>query len=174
MKKSFTIRKWILYGSFVLFGIVPYDSFSQSVKRQSISSYGASNHDGNNVMVSSTAGQSYNSTGFTTSEISLLPGFQQSSTFSVEDVINPEPLKTLNLTAFPNPATYSVTLHSTEEITSSIVRVIDGNGREVIVDKVIALNSYRIDCGNWNNGIYFITVTDDANNFKTLKLIISK
>lgn len=174
MRKNFTKHKWILYGSILLLGIVPYNSFSQSVKRQSISSYGAANHEGNNVMVSSTAGQSYNSTGFTTSETSLLPGFQQSGTFSVEDVINPEPFRTLNLTAFPNPATYSVTLHSTEEITSSIIRVVDINGREVFHEKVSALHSYIIDCGNWNNGIYFITVTDDADNFKTLKLIISK
>jgi hypothetical protein len=65
MKKTFTPRKWILYGLIVLFGIMPYNSFTQSVKRQSISSYGAANHDVNNVMVSSTAGQSYNSTGFT-------------------------------------------------------------------------------------------------------------
>jgi hypothetical protein len=174
MIKKTSTHKWILYGSIVLFGMIPYNSFSQSVKRQSISSYGAANHEGNNVMVSSTAGQSYNSSGSTIGEISLLPGFQQSSTFSVEEVINPEPFRTLNLTAFPNPATYSVTLHSTEEITSSIIRVIDSNGREVFNDKVTALSSYSIDCGYWNNGIYFITVTDDADNFKTLKLIISK
>jgi len=174
MKKESIIHKWILYGIILLLGWVPYNSFAQSVKRQSISSYGAANHEGNNVMVSSTAGQCYNSTGLTTSEISLLPGFQQSITFSVEEVIHPEPFRTLNLTAFPNPATYAVTLHSAEELTLSIIRVIDSNGREVFYDKVNALNSYSIDCGNWNNGIYFITVTDDADHFKTLKLIISK
>lgn len=174
MKKTFTIHKWILYGAIVLFGIVPYNSSAQSIKRQSISSYGAANHDGNNIMVSSTAGQSYNSTGFTNNEITLSPGFQQSIRFSVEEVVNPEPFRTLNLTAFPNPATFAVTLHSSEEITSSIIRVIDSNGREVFFEKVTALNSYIIDCGHWNNGIYFITVTDDANNFKTLKVIISK
>ena len=117
-KKEAIIHKWILYGAIVLFGLIPFNSFSQSVKRQSISSYGAANHEGNNIMVSSTAGQSYNSMGFTNSETSLLPGFQQSITFSVEEVINPEPFRTLNLTAFPNPATYAVTLHSTEEIRS--------------------------------------------------------
>ncbi len=168
------MHKWVLYGSIVLFGMIPYNSRSQSLKRQGISSYGAASHEGIDLMVSSTAGQSYNSTGFTNSEISLLSGFQQSTTFSVEEVINPEPLRTLNLTAFPNPATYSLNLHSSQEISSSIIRVIDTNGREVFYDKVSALNTYSIDCSSWNNGIYFITISDDTDNFKTLKLIISK
>ena len=150
---------------------LPNVHHAQSIKRQCISSYGASSVT-DNVLISQTAGQSFNTT-VSSNNISVSQGFQQTNTFSLEE-INPILFKTLNISVYPNPATRSITISSLEEIAQSFIEVSDISGKHLLTEKVPNLRSHSINCSSWMNGIYLITIFDTQQNSKTLRLIISK
>ncbi|MEE4178111.1 MAG: T9SS type A sorting domain-containing protein [Bacteroides sp.] len=151
---------------------VPKESFSQSIKRQSISAMGSSTlTDG--ILVSQTAGQAFNTTGISDNKVAILPGFQQPNTLSIE-ALTELSLGALDLKVFPNPASYSFTLQSREELEESIIQVWDMEGRPILVERVQNLQTFRMDCESWVNGIYFITVSDQSQRSSTFKLVISK
>lgn len=172
MKQIKLKQKWLLYGSIVASICISNNSFGQSVKRQCVSSYGAVGTT-DNVSISQTAGQSYHTMSTSENKTAVLQGFQQPKTFAVEDISNND-LKNLNLLVYPNPASYSVNIRSEEEIIHAFIQVVDINGKYVFSEKVSNLQVHTLNCESWVNGIYFITITDSAKNFKSLKLIISK
>lgn len=165
-------KKWFFYGIVILFVLNPFDNYSQSVKRQCIPSFGTTGIT-DSISFEQTAGQSYITTSFSSDKSAILQGFQQPNTFSVEDISSLS-LKNLNLSIFPNPASYSITIKSDKEIEQSFIQVIDINGKYILSENINNLIEYVIFCDSWVNGVYLITIKDSQQNSKTFKLIISK
>ncbi len=157
---------------FIIFtGLVTIsDSYSQSVKRQTISSFGAV-QSSDQTTYSQTAGQSYN-TSMGTGE-NITSGFQQPLHFQIEKVSSAKH-NNLDITVFPNPATYSITVSSATTLPQSIIQVHDIQGRTILNTQVSDLTQHKIDCSQWIPGSYVIHVMDGKGNQKVLKLIISK
>lgn len=157
----------------ILFSFVcmPFLSQAQSVRRQCISSYGGV--ASGNIGISQTGGQTYATSGSSVNGFTILPGFQQPLAFKVENIIS-ENLSRLNLTVFPNPAVYSLSIKSSEVIENARIQVMDVQGKIMLSDPVAQLQTYKINCETWVNGTYFITVSDGNQNKSSLKLIIEK
>lgn len=171
MRQNLLTKKWLSYGIFAFFLALPYNDYAQSIKRQVISSYGAVGVT-DNVLISQTAGQAFNTT-VSSDNTTVTAGFQQPNIFSLEEISAPA-VKNLNVMVYPNPARQSITIASTEEIEKSIIQVTDVNGRSILSQKVVNLLSHNINCATWANGVYFITINDSKRSSKTLRLIISK
>lgn len=171
MRQNLLIQKWLGYGFFVALITLPLNNYAQSIKRQSISSYGSSVVT-ENVLIGQTAGQSYH-TAVSVNGITVSPGFQQPQLFSLKEIGDPV-FRTLDVLVYPNPASHSITISSETEIKQSIIRVTDVNGKYLLSEKVPNLFSYTMNCASWANGVYLITIQDSLKNSKTLRLIISK
>lgn len=174
MLKKLYANQMLFCSLCVLLLILAYtNSSAQSVKRQSISSYG-SVYAADKLNVSQTAGQSYNTTSSSEKKEAILQGFQQPNTFLIEEVTSDIPQE-LNLIVYPNPATYSVTLKSDTEMEQSLIQVTDISGKQIYTEKVSNMSQHSINCEMWTNGIYLITITDGLKKTrKTVRLIISK
>ena len=172
MKQKKLRKKWVWFGCLVFFTMQPNYNYAQSVKRQTISSYGSVVLT-DNLIVGQTAGQSYSTKGCIENSTTLLQGFQQPNTFIVEE-INAPSLKNLNLSVYPNPASYSITITGDEMIEQPSIYVQDINGKVIFSENAPDLLMHTINCDSWENGIYLITITDSNKNSKTLRLIISK
>lgn len=142
---------------------------AQSIKRQVISPIGGNGLAGS-VYVQQTAGQSYNTNSFSGSEFSIRQGFQQPSVFNAEIIEN----KNISLGLFPNPAVYSVTLESSELVEVANISVSDVTGKLIYMEKAENFMSKTINCSEWVNGTYFITITGNRGEKSTSKLIINK
>jgi hypothetical protein len=173
MIKKLLFSRKLVWGVFIISLLcLPTSTQAQSIQRQSISSYGGSVISGT-ISFMQTAGQPYGTTGSYGEEASILQGFQQPVVFTVEN-IDPEPLKSLNLNVYPNPANYYITLESREVIENSFIQVTDMQGNIILSHHVANLHAHIINCNTWANGIYFITVTDGNQIKSSLKLIIKK
>jgi hypothetical protein len=170
--RKISLKQWLLYGIVATFTWLPNTNYAQAIKRQCISSYG-SGVTTDNLIIGQTAGQCYATKSAFSNENAILQGFQQPNTFSVEDISLPS-LKNLNVSVYPSPASYSITITSTEMIEQSYIRVVDLNGKHVFSEKINNLQLYDINCESWANGVYLITIFDSLQNAKTLSLIISK
>jgi len=171
MRQILLNKKWFWYGTFAVLISLTQDAYAQSIKRQCISSYGSSVVT-ENILISSTAGQSFN-TAVSSAAVTVSQGFQQPNTFSLKEISNPA-LNNLNLLVYPNPASRSITITSEKEIEQSVIQVTDINGKYLFSEKVPNLLSHTINCASWVNGVYLITIYDSLQNTKTLRLIISK
>jgi hypothetical protein len=156
----------------VLFIGPPNQNYGQSVKRQAISSYGATVSI-DNVIWGQTAGQCYNTEGDFENGTLVLQGFQQPSSYTIEDLSSFE-WEDLDISVFPNPATYSLSVTSPEPIEQAYIRVIDMTGKQVFYEKVSNLLLYTLYCNSWVKGVYLISVSDSEQNSKTVQLIITK
>lgn len=173
MIEKFTFQRRIPLGfCLLLLIIISVDAEAQSIKRQCISSYGASVTSGNATFMQ-TVGQPYNTLSFRETNISVLLGFQQPASFKVEP-LNSKLTKSLNLAIYPNPAAYSITINSNEIIDKPIINVTDMNGKSIFTEELSELSSHTINCAAWRNGIYLITVSDKNHNKSLLKLMINK
>jgi len=172
MRQKLLQKKWLLYCSLAVLIWLPYNNYAQSVKRQCISSYGSVVLT-DSLIIAQTVGQCYNTKGSSENSTAILQGFQQPNTFSIDDITS-NSLKNLNFSVYPNPASFSFTIQSEEEIEQSYIQVVDINGKYVFSEKVLNLRLHSINCEAWVNGIYFITIHDLAQNSKSLKLIINK
>jgi len=172
MKKVIFYRKIPLMVFLNLMVYIPFMIQAQSVKRQCISSYGTTVKS-NNATYLQTVGQPYITTASFDNKTSILQGFQQPVVFKVEKM-KTEPLTSLKLSVFPNPATSSVLIQSEAIIESSTIYVTDLNGRVIMSDNDLQLQTYIINCETWSNGIYIITVRDKNQNRSSLKLVINK
>jgi len=160
---------WSVFLSVVLF-FVTLQSEAQTIKRQSIGSYGSSTLS-EGVLIRQTIGQPYFTAGYYGDEMGIRPGFQQPPNFSLV-LIN----STFNfsLDVYPNPAAYSVTIESSDVINNALLQVVDMNGKQILNEKVAELKSYLINCELWSSGFYFITLYDEQQNKYSSKLIITK
>lgn len=165
-------KKWLWFGLLILFIGPPNQNYAQSVKRQTISSYGATALT-DNLIMGQTAGQCYNTTSGVEEGSVVLQGFQQPGTLTIEDLSFFE-LQDLNISVFPNPAAYSLSVTSLEPIEQALIRVIDITGKQVFYEKVPNLLLYTLYCNSWVKGVYLISVSDSEQNSKTVQLIITK
>jgi len=156
----------------ILLAFMPIINQAQSVKRQCISSYGTSIEPGS-VAIRQTVGQPYVTTVSHSEEISVLHGFQQPVSFKTE-TIYPGPIRGLSLEVYPNPAAEFVTLKSEEIIENSFIRVMDINSKLILSEQLSQLQSFDINCMEWENGIYIITVSDENQNISSIKITINK
>ena len=145
---------------------------SQSVKRQSIGSYGAGGMvDG--FFVSQTIGQPFFTSGHSDHVITISPGFQQPVTYMTKKV------KTISehslLKIFPNPASDHFFIETSELIESAVIRIIDLNGRVIFQEVLLNLQQHLIRSSHLQDGLYFIHVVSDNNKQKYIsKILISK
>ncbi len=152
----------------------PVFTQAQSIKRQSVSSYGSS-FKSEEFTIKQTAGQTFFTSAYYETNLSILPGFLQPPVLTaVTEKNKSESLKSLNLTVFPNPASHSVTIFSHEPLEKASITVKNIEGKTIMTDKSTNLQTYKINCMDWVNGIYFITVNDTNKSETTLKLIINK
>jgi len=151
--------------------LLPQSTHSQSVKRQSVGSYG-SNGFSNKSIVGQTIGQPYSTVTYTSSEINLTPGFQQPFLY-IKGNKKPE-LHFISLKTFPNPASASFTLKSQDLLRNAQVLISDVNGRLILKKQLPELTTYTINCSSWTTSMYIISVTSDdlSYNYNT-KLIIT-
>jgi hypothetical protein len=147
---------------FVVFTLAQLTCLAQSVQRQTTSSAGSSSVDQKII------GQPYGTNTYDSDKLSYRPGFQQ-------PVFKVEPISVgLNLSVFPNPATDMVTITSKVIITKAEVRVTDANGKLLFKQDFEELKECKINCQNWMDAAYFITVTNDKSKTYTAKLIINR
>jgi len=173
MIKKFTFQRKIpLLLCLIVWVGIPFKNQAQSVKRQCVSSYGAITATGN-VALMQTVGQPYNTTVYSGNSTAITQGFQQPLSFKVETV-NSGPMKNLALTVFPNPAAYSVTIESDVLIENSTIEVTDLTGKIILSEQVTQFQTYDISCGQWENGIYLITVSDNNQKISSIKVTINK
>lgn len=140
---------------------------AQTLKRQTIASAGNCVTE-NGTTVQQTIGQPYNTTSYYSNKIRYNPGFLQ-PVFRVETI-----KATINATIYPNPASNQITIETTEVLEDVIIRVIDITGKLLLNEKLSELKSYTIDCSNWSNGVYVLSLYDAKSNLFSAKLIISR
>ena len=172
MKEKLFFHFKLYLSAFLCLYVVSFESNAQSVKRQSIASYGSVNTI-DNISFHQTIGQPYYTRADYGSGTSILPGFQQPVSFYLERIISDKTLG-LNLKVYPNPATNSVIIQSQEVITNSLVKVIDTNGKLILTENINDLTTFTLNCETWKNGVYFINIFNNNLNISSIKLIINK
>ncbi len=172
MTKKRIFRNLIFFGGVSVFILFPLTNFGQSIKRQSISSYGASGTVAG-VFISQTGGQSYGTTNLNQEKGNVLQGFQQYKNFAlkIEGSLNQ---KNLEMDIYPNPATQAFTISSKKAMENYTITIADSWGKIVLSENINDIIQYQINCESYSNGIYFITVKNSNYNTQTLKLIIVK
>jgi len=165
-------RKILLKFFLIIFVCITGSIQAQSIKRQCISSYGNSKAV-NGTAYMQTVGQPFNTNASYESNTTILLGFQQPVVFKVEKLKSFTP-KIINLSVYPNPATFKVTIQSEELIENSSIQVTDIIGKVIMTDNANQFQLYELNCETWTNGIYFITISDKYQNKSSLKLIINK
>lgn len=139
-------------------------SFAQSIKRESISSAGASN-SGTGVHVSQTVGQPYNTTTNQSGKTSYHPGFQQ-SVFSAELISS-----TIKASIVPNPALQSFFIIASDTLFDGTLTVFDEAGRVIYTEYIDSFNKHEVFCALWANGAYVVNFTDRKGNLVSARLI---
>lgn len=140
---------------------------TQTLKRECVASAGSSIIT-NGTAIQQTIGQSYGTTSFYTNKTRYNPGFQQ-PVFSVETIKS-----SINATVFPNPSSSQITIETNLTLENVIIQIIELSGKLVLNEKLNEFKSYTINCADWSNGVYLITLSDSKNNLYPSKLIISK
>lgn len=172
MSKKTIFRILIFYGGIASFLLLPLYNYGQTIERQSISSYGSSVSVAG-VYISQTGGQSYNTTNESHGNAMVLQGFQQSGNFILK-ISEPFDSDNLSMNLYPNPATHIVTISSNKYMDGYCVKISDSQGKTMLKDKLDGATQYYVNCDQFDNGIYFITVSNATRNSQTLKLIITK
>jgi hypothetical protein len=160
----------VLIGTFGLFLLTSY-SRAQSVKRQCVSSYGASVLM-DTILWSQTVAQSYATTSFTDEENIVLHGFQQPKVFHIGD-FDSRSEETLSISVYPNPASVAFILESQKVIENVTCQVFDVNGRLVLSICLDSMKRIAVPCSQWESGIFLIVIAAGDSKQVTKKLIIN-
>lgn len=151
--------------------LIVQQSKTQGLKRQCIGSYGSGGISGLTYF-GQTIGQPFFTSAYSENNIGLTPGFQQPIAYRMKTTeklsINARP------GIFPNPAAGIFALEISEVIKNAIVQVIDVNGKLIWKEKVPELRIYQINCSQWADGIYFVSVNNGKEYNYMSKVIISK
>lgn len=150
----------------------PFKIQAQSVKRQSVSSYAAMPGHGIPAL-EQTAGQPFGTTAFSEISTPLLQGFQQ-PLWLKNVIMQPVIPEGLHLSLHPNPSEGPVQLNIAEEPENMEIKILDCNGRQVLSKNGPWTGSFKFNCSEWAEGVYFIIVTDKNKSIGTSKLIINK
>lgn len=169
MKKNFAQQLLLLCGTgyFLLFPVARLSG--QSVGRQCISSYG-SGISAESGVYGQTAGQAYGTTVNYSESPVVLHGFQQPSFY----ISGEESLREIRFKAFPVPANQFITLQSESLEKNVTVVVSDFAGKVLFREDVAEMLTYNIDCSNWVNGLFLVTISNPGIRSKTIKVIVSK
>ncbi len=147
---------------------VQHINFAQSLKRQVIASVGTSVMS-NSILIQQTIGQPYHTATFYSNDVSFRPGFHQPFSLSSELA---KPSIDQSVTVYPNPATSSFSINA-PDLPLSYMRVTDINGL-MVFEKKISDPPTNLNCQNWLNGLYVITVFDQNGKQYSSKLIVNK
>lgn len=120
------------------------------------------------TLIQQTVGQPYSTTTRYEDNITYRPGFQQ-PIFKVNLIHS-----TINMDVYPNPATNWVTLNSSKTLLNVHIQVVDITGKLIVEEKLDEFKTYTINCQEWGNGMYVISLADDTNNSYSSKLVILK
>lgn len=172
MEKKRFLRKLFFCSTCLGFMVLPFNNYGQTIKRQCISSYAASPVSGQ-LIISQTAGQSYNTGAGNQKSKSVFAGFQQADAFAIE-VIESNQNFDLNVKVFPNPAVHSVTISNDKPMGDFNITIADSYGKIIDTHPLPEAANYELNCDKLSNGIYFIILSDKLLNKQTLKLVISK
>jgi len=158
-----------LFNAGVVIMLLSFHGYSQTIARQSISSYGStSSADGQSY--SQTVGQAYNTKNPKNTKVTQ--GFLQPVSYKIEKVIQ-DNIEALEISVFPNPAHYSIILKSTNELKEAFIAVSNIQGKIIYEQKIQRVKEHVIDCSLWSTGMYIIKIQDDSNKQSVNKLIIS-
>ena len=156
------------------FAIIPFlfiyhiNLNAQSLKRECIASTTGSSVTSNGTTIQQTIGQPYGTTPNYSNNIKFTPGFQQ-PIYKIEVIKS-----TVNVSLFPNPTSELVTIQAASILENVVIQIIDMNGKLLFTEKINELKNYTINCSNWANGVYVITLSDSHNDLYSSKLIISR
>lgn len=140
---------------------------AQSLQRQSVSCAGGYIYT-EGTLVRQTIGQPYSTTTKYNDNITYRPGFQQ-PIFKINLIHT-----NINLDVFPNPATNWVTLKSSKSLSNVKIQVVDISGKLIVSQEVEEFKSHTLNCEEWPNGTYVISLSDGGQNGYSSKLIILK
>lgn len=159
-----------LFNMGVVLMLVSFNGYSQTIARQSISSYGTtSSKDGH--WYAQTIGQAYNTQNVENSNVTQ--GFLQPVSYKIEAVVQND-FKALEIKVFPNPSQYQITIKSTEVLKEASIIISNIQGNIIYEQKIQNEKEHVINCSSWASGTYLIKIQDDNNKQSVSKLIISK
>ena len=167
--KKLKFKRLLFNIGVIMMLLISFNSYSQTIARQSISSYGStSSSDGHSY--SQTVGQSYNTKSL--ENIKVTQGFLQPISYKIEKVIQ-DNIEALNISVYPNPAHHSVNVKSSNVLKEAFIIVSNIHGNIIYEQKIQSVKEHVIDCSLWATGIYIIKIQDDSNKQSVNKLIIS-
>lgn len=140
---------------------------AQTIKRQCIASTGSYITD-NGTTVQQTIGQPYGTTSYYSNKTRFNPGFQQ-PVYRIETIRS-----RINATVFPNPASNQITIETTVLLEDVTIQILDIGGKLLLNENIKEFKNYTIDCSNWSNGTYLISLSDSKNDLYSSKLIITR
>ena len=131
---------------------------SQAIIRESINSFGGTGHI-NNIRISETVGQAFNTQ--TSGNVSLVfhPGFQQQMTLIKEEIVME--LEDINVQIYPNPASSELWITSSEKMKEAIISIIDMNGKVIEEKSLKNFRETNFDVSGWMDGIYAIKLLNN-------------
>ena len=143
--------------------LVSNGSFSQSIQRSSINSWGASVQKGN-VVLSQTAGQSSTTQVFHNGNY-LRQGFQQSSGLK---------LKTTEweIALFPNPNSGSFQFSVISGGEDIRFKITDAQGKQVHAETTMEKPQQTVTINGLSEGMYFLVVSTEEGSQKMKKFIV--
>lgn len=144
--------------------------FSQAIARQSINTLGGSNTV-NNILIEQTVGQPYQTVVIESDKLQVRPGFIQSRSLNIK---GQEDNKDINITVFPNPASESFAIKGDEHFDEVTIQVTEVTGNVLEQLSIKDFQKKEINCANWSNGTYFITIITNDGRRSNSKLIITK
>ena len=140
---------------------------AQAIKRQCIASTGSYSTE-NGTTVQQTIGQPYGTTSYYSNKTRYNPEFQQ-------PVYRIEIIKSrIDATVFPNPAVNQLTIETSVLLEDVTLQILDISGKLLLNENIKEFKTYSIDCSNWSNGTYLITMSDSKYDLYSSKLIISR
>lgn len=170
--RSQVIGICLAFALFLLGGLL--EGQAQSIRRQSIGISGA-NMVSDGLLVKQTIGQPYATATYYENGIGFRPGFQQPAASASRSMIAQELLQSsVALSIYPNPAASSVRIENIEGVTNGLLKIMDSKGRLMVSKQLSEGESHSINCENWSNGLYLISVSSEGNASYSSKLIISK
>lgn len=169
-KTSFRVTYQLLLVALMLLGTNQVQS--QSITRQSINSMSGNSYS-SGLLVRQSVGQPYFTGSTITNGVKVRPGFQQPASLKIKAFTEKDGLN-FSLDVYPNPVTISLNLKSSNIIEAATLRVFDIRGNEKVNEQLAQFTQHEINCADWPEGIYFLTLTNSKNQQHTSKIIISK
>ncbi len=166
--------KWYL-SLLVIWPFITNTGNAQSIKRQCISSYGVGGTI-HGTYFNQTIGQPFLTSTFQSSDLRINPGFQQSIFYRVNEE-RPEEVETTVLNVYPNPAQTTINIAFINNIPEKFyIKVVDMNGRVMFDKYFIETGTKTIDCNEWTEGFYVVSVFDQEQQkyYKSKVLIIKQ